>query len=97
MGGDWTQRNVLESLSEGVVIQDQKGRIVLCNAAAERILGLTADQLAGRSSIDERWRAVHPDGSAFPGEAHPAMVTLKTGQPQRAVVMGVCKPDGCQS
>ena len=37
---------------------------------------------------------MHEDGSPFPGEMHPPMVTLRTGQPCTDVVMGVHKPDG---
>ncbi len=84
---------IFSSMSEGVVIQDTAGRIEECNASAERILGLTADQMAGRTSVDPRWRAVHEDGSPFPGETHPAMVTLRTGEPLTNVIMGVHKPD----
>ncbi|HET8723663.1 MAG TPA: PAS domain-containing protein, partial [Anaeromyxobacteraceae bacterium] len=82
-------RSVLAAMSEGVVRQDASGAITDCNPAAERILGLAADQLAGRSSVDPRWRAVREDGSPFPGESHPAMVALRTGAPVRDVVMGV--------
>jgi signal transduction histidine kinase len=47
----------------------------------------------GRTSIDPRWKAFKADGSPFPGEEHPAMVTLKTGKPQFDVMMGIQKPD----
>ena len=57
-------------------------------------LGLTGDQPTGRASVDPSWRAVRDDGSPFPGEEHPAMVTLHTGRPQRDVIMGVHRPDG---
>lgn len=92
--GETRFRSVVESMSEGVVVQSQGGAIVSCNPAAERILGLTRDQLEGRTSIDPRWRAVHADGSPFPGETHPAMVTLATGRSQYGVTMGVHTPDG---
>ncbi|HRY09700.1 MAG: EAL domain-containing protein [Actinobacteria bacterium] len=81
-------------LGEGLVVQAGDGRIIDCNASAERILGLTYDQLTGRTSMDERWAAIHEDGSPFPGEEHPAMVVLRTGEPVRDVVMGVHRPDG---
>lgn len=81
-------------MDEGVLVQDRNGAILHCNAAAERILGLSADQLRGRTSVDPRWRSVHEDGSPFPGTEHPAMVCLRTGAPQRQVRMGVHKPDG---
>jgi PAS domain S-box-containing protein len=87
-------RTTISSISEGIVLQGIDGKIQLCNAAAERILGLTAEQMMGRTSIDPRWAAVHEDGSPFPGETHPAMVTLRTGEPLTDVVMGVHKPDG---
>jgi two-component system cell cycle sensor histidine kinase/response regulator CckA len=85
---------IVANLAEGVVLQAADGEILTCNAAAERILGLTVEQMAGRSSTDPRWRSIHEDGSPFPGETHPAMVSLRTGEPQHQVVMGVHKPDG---
>lgn len=87
-------RSIVTAMAEGIVVQDTAGVILMCNAAAERILGLTRDQMEGRSSVDPRWRSVHEDGTPFPGETHPSMVTLRTGQPQEGVVMGVSTPDG---
>ena len=87
-------QSVVAAMQEGVVVQDHQGRILSSNAAAEQILGLTVDQLNGRRSVDPRWRAVRADGAPFPGEEHPAMVTMRTGEPQARVVMGVHKPDG---
>ncbi len=85
---------IFSAVADGVVVQDRALRIVQCNTTAERILGLTADQMAGRTSLDPRWRAVHEDGRPFAGEVHPAAVALRTGLPVRDVVMGVHKPDG---
>jgi two-component system cell cycle sensor histidine kinase/response regulator CckA len=87
-------RSVVAALSEGVVLQVADGTILACNPAAENILGMTVDQMMGRTSLDPRWRAIHPDGSTFAGDTHPAMVTLRTGEPQHNVPMGVHKPDG---
>ncbi len=87
-------RSLIAALSEGVVLYARDGTIDACNAAAERILGLTAQQMMDRSSVNPRWRAVHEDGSPFPGEDHPAMFTLRTGQPCTDVIMGVHQPDG---
>ncbi len=86
-------QSLIATMAEGVVMQEQGGNILTCNAAAERILGLTQAQMMGRSSVDPRWRAVHEDGSDFPGQEHPAMVTLRTGEPQYNVVMGIHTPD----
>ncbi len=87
-------RSVITVMAEGIVLQQSDGRITACNDSAEKILGLTADQMMGRTSIDPRWRVIHEDGTSFPQETHPAIVTLRTGQPQSHVIMGVHKPDG---
>jgi diguanylate cyclase (GGDEF)-like protein/PAS domain S-box-containing protein len=84
---------VFARVGEGLVVQASDGRIVASNPAAERILGLTREQMEGLTSTDRRWRAVHPDGTPFPGDSHPAMVSLRTGLPTRDVVMGVHRPD----
>ena len=88
-----TYRTLFETGPQGVVYQDTSGRITSANPAAMRILGMTLDQLQGRTSIDPRWRSVREDGTDFPGEEHPSMVALRTGEPVRDVVMGVRRPD----
>jgi diguanylate cyclase (GGDEF)-like protein/PAS domain S-box-containing protein len=86
--------SALSALSEGVIIQGEKGEIIDANYSATSILGLSIDQLKGCTSIDSRWQAVHEDGSPWPGETHPAMVTLETGRAISNVIMGISRPDG---
>ncbi|RPH96610.1 PAS domain S-box protein [candidate division KSB1 bacterium] len=82
-------RTLFETIGQGVVYQNRDGYIINANRAAERILGLTLEQMRGRTSADRRWRAIRPDGNPFPGETHPGMVALLTGLPVRNIVMGV--------
>jgi hypothetical protein len=86
-------RSVVAAMQDGILILDADGNAVSCNAAAERILGQSAEQVMGRSPQDPHWRAVLPDGAPVPGE-NPALVTLRTGRPLTGVVMVVHKPDG---
>lgn len=81
-------------MTEGVVLQNREGLIVDCNPAAERILGLKREDMMGSTSFDPRWRAIHPDGRPFPGPDHPAPVALRTGLPQRNILIGVHRSDG---
>jgi signal transduction histidine kinase len=76
----------------GKIYQNAEGEINDANRAAERILGLTLDQLQGLTSIDPRWKSIHDDGSDFPGDTHPAAITLQTGKPVNNVTMGVFNP-----
>ncbi|MBI2393196.1 MAG: PAS domain S-box protein [Deltaproteobacteria bacterium] len=87
-------RILIETLQEGVIVQDVSGAIRVANSGAERLLGLSREQLEARTSHDPEWRAIHEDGTPFAGEEHPAMVTLRTGEPQTGVVMGVQHPGG---
>lgn len=87
-------RSVVTAMVEGVVYQDASGVITAVNPAAERIEELAAEEIIGRSSDDPCWQAVHEDGSPFPGEHHPSMVSLRTGEPQSDVVMGIRRRDG---
>ena len=84
---------VIKTLNEGIVLQDITGAILHCNPAAEKILGLSYDQMIGKKSIDPSWRAIHEDGTDYPGETHPAMRTLATGKTILNDVMGVHKPN----
>lgn len=86
-------RSVITAMSEGVVLLAADSTILACNESAERLLGLSAGQMAGRTPYDPRWRTIRPDGSAFPPEEHPATRALRSGLPERDVEMGVHKPD----
>ncbi len=85
-------QTLLDSISEGLVVQNERGEIVQHNPAALKILGLSADQLLGRTSFDPRWRAIRNDGSDFPGEEHPAIVSMATKKPVYKVTMGLRFP-----
>lgn len=87
-------RELLEAMAEGVVVQDENAVILDCNRSAERILGLDRQQILGRSSLDPAWRSLRADGSPFDGEAHPAVVAMRTGEAQNNVVMGVPRAGG---
>jgi PAS domain S-box-containing protein len=84
--------SLFETMAQGVVYQDISGAITLANPAAEQILGVSLDEMQGRKSFNPRWRAIHEDGSDFPGAEHPAMIALKSGQPVHDTVMGVFHP-----
>ena len=87
-------RTIVEALHEGVVLQGSDAQITACNDQAERLLGLTRDQLMGRTSADPRWRAVHDDGTPWPGEQHPGPRALASGRPVGPETMGIHTPDG---
>jgi PAS domain S-box-containing protein len=88
------QRALVEALAEGVVFQDENGKVLAANEAAARILGLAREQLLGLDSFDPHCRAVHRDGRPLAADEHPSIVALRTSKPQRDFVMGVTRRDG---
>lgn len=85
-------RALFETMPLGVVYQGADGKIIAANPAAEKILGLTLDQMRGLTSLDPRWKAIHEDGSDFPGETHPIPVAQRTGKAVENVTIGVFNP-----
>jgi PAS domain S-box-containing protein len=85
-------RTLYETMAQGVIYHDESGKIISANFAAQKILGLSHDHLMGRTSIDPMWKAIHEDGSDFPGQKHPAIVALRSRKEVREVVMGVFNP-----
>lgn len=77
----------------GVVVQNSASRIVAATPAAEAILGLTFEQMSGRTSMDPRWIIVDERLRSLDGHAHPAVRALASERPVRDVVMGVHRPD----
>ena len=85
-------RSVVTTMSEGVVVLNPAGEVTVCNPAAERAFGLTAQEIRDHTPI--RWRAIHEDGSPVePGEL-PPLAALRTRAPQSTGIVGFIKPSG---
>ncbi len=87
-------RTVVATLAEGVLLRDADGKIVDCNASAERIIGKTLAQMKGFVSFAPEWQTLREDGSLMAVEDRASAVALRTGLPQSNVVTGYRKPDG---
>ena len=86
--GDAIYRSVIAVMAEGIVLRDARGRIISCNASAERILGRTLDQMKGDRLFDPAWLAFREDGAPLPDDERPAELAVRTGQMQSNVVVG---------
>lgn len=85
-------KTLFETMTPGVVYQDRDGNIISVNPSAEKLLGLTFDQMQGRTSKDPRWCAIKEDGTEFAGEDHPSMQALSTGKRINNVILGIYNP-----
>lgn len=77
----------------GLVVQDADDVIVAANADAARILGLSWEQLVGRSPVDARWAALDEFGLPLPGGQDAVVVASRCRRAWGDAVMGVSVPD----
>ncbi len=81
-------RSLFQGLDAGVVLQDAQDRILVSNPAAAQMLGMTDDQLHGRSSHDPEWELVREDGAQLPLGEVPSVVATRTLAPVRNAIIG---------
>ncbi|MBN2770621.1 MAG: PAS domain S-box protein, partial [Spirochaetes bacterium] len=86
-------RQLFETMSPGVVYHSSNGTIISANAAAEKILGLTIDQMNGKTSMDPRWKMIDEHGKDVPGSDHPEIISLRTGKKSGPVDRAVFIPE----
>jgi PAS domain S-box-containing protein len=85
---------VIDTLEEGVVVQNHEGKIVGFNKKALELLHVSAEELLGNTSGDEKWNAIGLDGNILPIEENPMVTTIRTGEPQNKVIIGITAGNG---
>ncbi len=87
-------KNLVWDMQIGVLLQGPKAEIFLSNPKALELLGLTEDQLLGKTSFDPDWNVIHEDGSDFPGNTHPVPTAIALKKEVKSIIMGVYRPSG---
>ncbi len=85
-------RTLFETMAQGVIYHQPDGRIISANPAAQRIVGLSLEQMLGHSPTSANMRTLREDGTELPGEEYPAIQALRTGRPVNNVVVGGFQP-----
>ena len=86
-------RILFETMVQGVLLQDTRGRTLLANPAAQRILDLNLDQIVGKGITHPKWIVVREDGSEYPEEERPTMAVLRTAKPVIGAILGITNPN----
>jgi PAS domain S-box-containing protein len=86
-------RSLYGSVQAGVLLQSAGGTILHANDVAAEILGMSPDQVRGRTAFDPAWEMTDEEGNPVTGEDHPSMITLRTGWPIRNAVRGIFSGD----
>jgi PAS domain S-box-containing protein len=86
-------RTLVENLMVGIVVHDASSAIILSNITACQSLGLTDEQMKGKSAIDPNWGFVKEDLSVMPIEDYPANKVLASGKPLKDYIVGIRRSD----
>lgn len=85
-------RMLINNLHAGVVVHAPDTSIFLANQTACDLLGLTMDQLLGKTAIDPDWYFLGEDGEKLAPSKYPVNQILETRQPLKNFVIGIKKP-----
>ncbi|MEG4008919.1 PAS domain S-box protein [Microcoleus sp. Pol11C1] len=89
-------RQLIDNLNAGFVIHATDTSVQLCNERAGELLGLSMDQMLGKTGISPAWHFVREDGSVMPLEEYPVNQVLSTGSSLKNYVLGLKKEsDSC--
>ncbi|MFO7541065.1 MAG: PAS domain S-box protein [Chloroflexota bacterium] len=85
-------RILIQKIQAAVVVHGSDSRILTCNPLAQTLLGLSEDQLLGKTAVDPIWRFFREDGTPMPQAEYPVNQVFITRQPLRDFVAGIKHP-----
>ncbi|MEM2146392.1 MAG: PAS domain S-box protein, partial [Candidatus Jordarchaeaceae archaeon] len=85
---------IVNLVPTGIAIVDKNGIITFANPAAEKILGLTKDEITSRTYNAPEWKITAIDGGPFPDENLPFSIVKRTKQPVFNVEHAIEHRDG---
>lgn len=88
MNSESQKSSLLQSMAEGVLMQNNDGEILSLNSAAAEILDSTPSRLMGKKFLD-LWEILQADGTPMPDAQYPMTMSLMLGQNIRRIVVGI--------
>lgn len=83
---------LMRSIPSGVVVHNASTEIILCNDMAEKLLGLSHDQIIGKKNIDFRWNFIDSNGNHVPVEEYPVNKVISS-KATYSFELGVYRPE----
>ena len=83
---------LLKGLHTAIVVHTPDSRVIFCNQRASELLGLSSDQMRGKSAIDPTWCFINEQENVMLQEEYPVNRVISTMGPLKALVLGVKVP-----
>ena len=85
---------LLNTSPVGIAIMDKEGKTVYANKLAEKILGISRDEIKDRDYNDENWKITDLEGNPFPEEQLPFNLVKKHHKSFYGIEHAIKWPDG---
>jgi PAS domain S-box-containing protein len=84
--------SLLNRIQAGVVVHAADTQIVASNPKAQELLGLSEDQMLGKTVIDPDWRFIDAEGNRMPLEDYPVNQVLTKQRALKDFTVGIYRP-----
>jgi diguanylate cyclase (GGDEF)-like protein/PAS domain S-box-containing protein len=86
-------RTLVQKIQAAVIVHNADTQILTANSMAQDLLGLSEEQLLGKTAIDPAWHFLNEDGSVMPLQEYPVSQVLASGSVLQNYVVGIDRPD----
>jgi PAS domain S-box-containing protein len=85
-------RSLLQNLDAGIVVHAPDTSILMSNHRASELLGLTDDQMRGKTAIDPAWKFIDEANTPLPLEKYPVNRIVRSKKPIKNQILGIQQP-----
>jgi PAS domain S-box-containing protein len=85
-------RRLLQNLEAGIVVHAPDTSIVMNNPRAAELLGLSDDQMRGKTAIEPAWKFVNDDKTTLPFNDYPVNQIVTAKKPLKDQLLGILQP-----
>lgn len=86
-------RMLLQNIHTAVVVHAPDTSIIMSNTLAQELLGISKEQIIGKTTGDPHWHFVHEDGSPIPEKEYPVRQIIFSQKTIRNITVGIKRSD----
>ena len=84
-----TYISLMSKIQEGIIIHKEDTSIVYVNPSACKILGLSENQLLGKTAMNHEWYFVNEDNEAMSLDSYPVNILFNTEEDISQMLIGI--------
>ncbi len=85
-------RMLINRIQAAIVVHDADTKIVALNPKAQELLGLTEDQMLGKTAFDPGWHFIDANEKKLSPEEYPVNRVISSQKPLKDQILGIIRP-----